>query len=79
MHLVGIPLDGTSVNPARSFGPALFDGWHALGQVWLFIVAPLVGSLLAVTVWKATRVDEEESVTPRGSSKRASGARDQLA
>ena len=60
VHLVGIPLDGTSVNPARSFGPALFDGWHALGQVWLFIVAPLVGSLLAVAVWRATRVEADE-------------------
>ena len=48
VHLVGIPLDGTSVNPARSLGPALFAGTHAISQVWLFIVAPLVGSLLAV-------------------------------
>ncbi len=62
VHLVGIPLDGTSVNPARSLGPALFAGGDALGQVWLFIVAPLVGALLAVAVWKATRVDEE--ITP---------------
>ena len=60
VHLVGIPLDGTSVNPARSLGPALFAGGHALSQVWLFIVAPLVGSLLAVTVWRATRVEEED-------------------
>ena len=56
MHLVGVPLDGTSVNPARSFGPALFAGGHALGQVWLFILAPLVGSVVAVGIWAVTRV-----------------------
>ncbi|MDQ1717984.1 MAG: aquaporin [Pseudonocardiales bacterium] len=47
VHLVGIPLDGTSVNPARSFGPAIFAGSHAMSHVWLFIVAPLLGGLLA--------------------------------
>lgn len=46
-HLVGIPLDGTSVNPARSFGPALFEGGVALSQLWVFIVFPLLGGLLA--------------------------------
>jgi aquaporin Z len=50
IHLVGIPLDGTSVNPARSFGPAVFAGTHAMSHVWLFIVAPLVGGLLAAGV-----------------------------
>ena len=47
IHLVGIPLDGTSVNPPRALGPALFEGGTALSQVWLFIVAPLVGGVLA--------------------------------
>ncbi|MGB9378084.1 MAG: aquaporin [Mycobacteriales bacterium] len=47
IHLLGIPLDGTSVNPARSFGPALFAGTHALSHLWLFIVAPLIGAALA--------------------------------
>jgi aquaporin Z len=47
IHLVGIPLDGTSVNPARSFGPAVFAGTHPLSHVWLFIVAPLIGGALA--------------------------------
>jgi aquaporin Z len=61
VHLVGIPLDGTSVNPARSFGPALFAGGDALGQVWLFILAPLVGSVVAVIIWKVTRTTKEES------------------
>jgi aquaporin Z len=46
-HLVGIPIDGTSVNPARSLGPALIVGGTALSQVWLFIVAPLVGGAVA--------------------------------
>jgi aquaporin Z len=46
-HLVGIPVTGTSVNPARSLGPALIVGGTALSQVWLFIVAPLVGGILA--------------------------------
>ena len=47
VHLVGIPVTGTSVNPARSLGPALVVGGTALSQVWLFIVAPLVGGVLA--------------------------------
>ena len=48
VHLIGIPLDGTSVNPARSLGPALFAGGDPLAHVWLFIVAPLVGAVVAV-------------------------------
>jgi aquaporin Z len=47
VHLIGIPITGTSVNPARSLGPALVVGGTALSQVWLFIVAPLVGGVLA--------------------------------
>ncbi|MFT2017117.1 MIP family channel protein [Streptomyces sp. 796.1] len=47
IHLVGIPLTGTSVNPARSFGPAIFAGTDALEQFWLFLIAPLVGAVLA--------------------------------
>lgn len=50
VHLMGVPLTGTSVNPARSLGPALFVGGEALSQVWLFIVAPLVGAVLAAVV-----------------------------
>lgn len=52
VHLVGIPLTGTSVNPARSIGPALFAGGEALTQLWVFIVAPLLGGLLAAGIWK---------------------------
>jgi aquaporin Z len=50
VHLVGIPLDGTSVNPARSLGPALVEGGTPLAHVWLFIVAPLIGGVLAAAV-----------------------------
>jgi len=47
VHVVGIPLTGTSVNPARSLGPAVFEGGSALEHVWLFILAPLIGGALA--------------------------------
>lgn len=50
IHLVGIPITGTSVNPARSLGPALVVGGTALSQVWLFIVAPLVGGVAAAAL-----------------------------
>jgi len=52
IHLVGIPVDGTSVNPARSLGPAVFVGGAAISQVWLFIVAPIVGCVIAAIIWK---------------------------
>lgn len=51
IHLVAIPITGTSVNPARSFGPAIFAGGKALGQLWLFILAPLTGGILSALVW----------------------------
>ncbi|WP_285830468.1 aquaporin [Streptomyces meridianus] len=57
VHLVGIPLTGTSVNPWRSFGPAIFAGGDALSQLWLFIVAPLVGGALAAVVHRVTHLD----------------------
>ena len=50
VHLIGIPITGTSVNPARSFGPALVVGGEAIRQVWLFIVAPLIGGAIAAAV-----------------------------
>lgn len=53
VHIFGIHFTGTSVNPARSFGPALFAGGEALANVWVFIVAPLVGGVLAAVVYKA--------------------------
>jgi aquaporin Z len=53
IHLVGIPITGTSVNPARSLGPAVFVGGTALSQLWLFLVAPIIGGILAALVWRA--------------------------
>jgi aquaporin Z len=50
VHLIGIPITGTSVNPARSLGPALVVGGTALSQVWLFIVAPLIGGAVAAVL-----------------------------
>ena len=52
IHLVGIPITGTSVNPARSLGPAVIVGGVALGQLWLFWVAPIIGGLLAAALWR---------------------------
>ena len=52
IHLVGIHYTGTSVNPARSIGPALFEGGKALSELWVFIVGPLVGGALAALIWK---------------------------
>jgi aquaporin Z len=52
IHLVTIPVTGTSVNPARSLGPALLSGGKALAQLWLFIVAPILGAVVAAVVWK---------------------------
>lgn len=52
VHIMGIPITGTSVNPARSLGPALFMGGQALNQLWVFIVGPLVGALIAALIYK---------------------------
>jgi aquaporin Z len=52
LHIAMIPVTGTSVNPARSIGPALFTGGAAIGQLWLFIVAPLIGGAIAGVVAK---------------------------
>ncbi len=52
VHILGISFTGTSVNPARSFGPALLVGGDALADVWVFIVAPLIGGVFAALVYK---------------------------
>ena len=58
VHIVGIPLTGTSVNPARSIGPAIFAGGDALTDLWVFIVAPLVGAALAALVYKVFKTNK---------------------
>lgn len=60
VHIVCIPITGTSVNPARSIGPALFEGGVALKQLWLFIVAPFMGAILSALVWKGFFTDSKE-------------------
>ena len=60
IHLMCINLTGTSVNPARSIGPALFAGGDALKDVWVFICAPLVGGLLSALAWKGMVPKEEK-------------------
>jgi aquaporin Z len=66
IHLVGIPITNTSVNPARSIGPALFvQGW-ALQQLWLFIVAPLAGAVIAALAYAAVRLPDTLISTPAG-------------
>ena len=55
IHLVSIPVTNTSVNPARSIGPALFAGPVAIGQLWLFIIAPLLGGAIAAAIYAVIR------------------------
>ena len=59
VHIIGIPLTGTSVNPARSFGPALLAGGEALSQVWVFTVGPLVGAAIAALIWMFLNTESE--------------------
>ena len=59
VHLVCIRYTGTSVNPARSIGPALFEGGKALSQLWIFIVGPFVGAAIAAGIWKLIGSEEK--------------------
>lgn len=61
VHLIGIPLTGTSVNPARSLAPAIFLGGEALKQIWVFILAPLVGGALAAFLFKYLNTTKKKS------------------
>jgi aquaporin Z len=56
IHLVGIPVTNTSVNPARSIGPAIFVGGWALSQLWLFIIAPIIGAVIAAGIYRVTHL-----------------------
>lgn len=60
IHIVLIPLTGTSVNPARSIAPAVFEGGQALSDLWIFICAPLVGGILSALVWKGLNESKQE-------------------
>ena len=60
IHLISIPIDNTSVNPARSLSTAIFQGSWALSQLWVFIVFPLVGGILGAAVWKVLRPESDE-------------------
>jgi aquaporin Z len=77
VHLVGIPITNMSVNPARSVGPALFVGGWALSQLWLFLVAPLLGGAAAAAVYRALRLPDEVKLTAREAEQ--APARDRLA
>ncbi len=61
IHLISIPVTNTSVNPARSLGVAVYEGGAALTQLWVFIVAPLVGAILGAVIWNAISDPEPES------------------
>ncbi len=72
IHLVGIPITNTSVNPARSIGPAIFVGGWAVQQLWMFIVAPLIGAAVAAGLYGAIRMPAELITT--GKAERALGS-----
>ncbi|AKS47536.1 aquaporin Z [Octadecabacter temperatus] len=61
IHLVGINVTGVSVNPARSIGPALFAGGSAIAQLWLFIVAPIIGAVAAGLLFKSGLLDADDA------------------
>ena len=60
IHLIGIPITGTSVNPARSFGPALLVGGQAMQQLWVFIVVPLIGGVIAGIVHRVLEAGQDD-------------------
>ena len=68
IHLISIPVTNTSVNPARSFGPAIFEGGWALQQVWLFWAAPIVGAALAGVVYRFVGGPNPDMTAVRGDS-----------
>ena len=60
IYLVGIKFTGSSVNPARSIGPAIFEGGKALSDLWVFIIGPFVGGAIAALVWRAVATDDND-------------------
>ncbi len=75
IHLVSIPIDNTSVNPARSFGMAVFAGGDSLEQLWAFIVFPLIGAVLGAVLWGVLGESDAASDGSAASSARAAAAR----
>lgn len=73
VHIIGIPVDGTSVNPARSIGPALFVGGEALSQLWVFIIAPLIGGALSAFVFQILYPAGEEEAAPAPAAEETPG------
>ena len=65
VNIMGIPIDGASANPARSFGPAIVAGGPWLSQLWLFLIAPLVGAVLAAGVFMLFHPGEGAEFGPR--------------
>ena len=61
IHLVSIPIDNTSVNPARSLATAVFQGGWALNQLWVFLVFPVVGGILGAAIWRTLRPESDEA------------------
>jgi aquaporin Z len=70
IHLATIPVDNTSVNPARSFGAAIFSGSDAMAQLWAFIVFPLIGAVLGVVLWLLVHDVRLEATMLRGVDRR---------
>lgn len=66
VHLIGIPITNTSVNPARSTGPALFVGGWALAQLWFFWVMPIIGGILSGAVYRSLFSAESSKIVPLG-------------
>jgi aquaporin Z len=66
VNIMGIPIDGASVNPARSFGPAVLVGGQTLGQLWLFLIAPLVGAVFGVAVYMLFHRVGDDAITAPG-------------
>jgi aquaporin Z len=64
IHLISIPVTNTSVNPARSLGPAIFVGGWAMEQLWMFFVAPILGAVLGALVYRLLADEEREEVGP---------------
>ena len=76
IHLVGIPVTNTSVNPARSIGPAIFVGGWALSQLWMFIVAPVIGAVVAAGAYGVIRQPEPLLTTKEAEQSLASEQRE---